>query len=95
MLGDSYMQGLFVGDHETPVECLKRDLSERLGAPVEILNTGHLGYSPEQYYYTLMQYGKRFPPRFVVVSLFANDFGDFQEVLEGKGDWEEGGYWLV
>ena len=26
VLGDSYMQGLFVGDQETPVECLKRDL---------------------------------------------------------------------
>ena len=51
VLGDSYMQGLFVGDHETPVECLKRDLKTRLGGPVEILNTGHLGYSPEQYYY--------------------------------------------
>ena len=29
-----------------------------------------------------------------MVSVFANDFGDFQEVLEGRGDWEEGGYWL-
>ena len=55
------------------------------GRPVEILNTGHLGYSPEQYYYSLIEYARRFPPRFVVVSLFANDFGDFQEVLEGKG----------
>ncbi len=40
------MQGLFVGDHETPIECLKRDLKARLDATVEILNTGHLGYSP-------------------------------------------------
>ena len=58
VLGDSYMQGLFVGDHETPTECLKRDLKSRLGAPVEILNTGHLGYSPEQYYYSLVEYGR-------------------------------------
>jgi len=29
-----------------------------------------------------------------VLSLFANDFGDLFEVLEGKGDWEEGKYWL-
>ena len=58
VLGDSYMQGLFVGDQETPVECLKRDLTIRLEAPVEILNTGHLGYSPEQYYYSLMEYGE-------------------------------------
>jgi hypothetical protein len=96
VLGNSYMQGLFVGDHETPTECLKRDLSARLHASVEILNTGHLGYSPEQYYYTLLEYAQRFPPRFVVISLSANDFGgDVQEVLEGKGDWEEGCYWLA
>jgi len=94
VLGDSYMQGLFVGDRETPSECLKRDLTARLGAPVEILNTGHLGYSPEQYYYTVLQFAERFTPQFVVVSFFANDFGDFQEVLEGKGDWEESNYWF-
>jgi hypothetical protein len=95
-LGDSYMQGLFVGDDQTPVECLKRDLRKRLGATVEVLNTGHLGYSPEQYYYTLFAYAKRFPPQFVVVSVFANDFaGEVNDVLEGRGgDWEEGRYWL-
>ncbi len=96
VLGDSYMQGLFVGDRETPTECLKRDLKARLDGSVEILNTGHLGYSPEQYYYTLLEYAQRFPPRFVVISLFANDFGgDLEAVLEGKGDWEEGCYWLA
>jgi hypothetical protein len=94
VLGDSYMQGLFVGDRETPVECLKRDLSVRLGDTVEILNTGHLGYSPEQYYYSLIEYARRFPPRFVVVSLFANDFGNHEEALEGRGDWQEASYWL-
>ncbi len=97
VLGDSYMQGLFVGDDQTPTESLKRDLRRRLGANVEILNTGHLGYSPEQYYYALEEYGKKFPPQFVVVSLFANDFaGDIKVVLEeGGGDWDEAKYWLV
>ena len=96
VLGDSYMQGLFVGDQETPAECLKRELRSRLQAPVEVLNTGHLGYSPEQYYYTLIEYARRFPPQFVVVSIFANDFGgEAQEVLSGKGDWDEGSYWVL
>ncbi len=94
VLGDSYMQGLFVGDDQTPSECLKRQLSRNLNTRVEILNTGHLGYSPEQEYYTLREYADRFRPRFVVLSLFANDFGELFEVLEGKGDWEEGKYWL-
>ncbi len=94
ILGDSYMQGLFVGDDQTPCECLKRELSQALKTRVEILNTGHLGYSPEQEYHTLREYCERFRPRFVVLSLFANDFGDLFEVLEGKGDWDEGRYWL-
>ncbi len=94
VLGDSYMQGLFVADDQTPTECLKRDLKKRLEAEVEILNTGHLGYSPEQYYYTLKAYAERFPSQFVVVSFFANDFGDLFEVLQGRGDWEESAYWL-
>jgi hypothetical protein len=96
VLGDSYMQGLFVADEQTPTECLKRDLAKRLGGTVEVLNTGHLGYSPEQYYYTLVEYARRFPPQFVAVSVFANDFaGDMKVVLEGRGgDWDEGKYWL-
>jgi hypothetical protein len=97
VLGDSYMQGLFVADDQTPTECLKRDLQKRLGGTAEVLNTGHLGYSPEQYYYALVEYAKRFPPQFVVVSVFANDFaGDIKVVLEGRGgDWDEGKYWLA
>ncbi len=96
VLGDSYMQGLFVADDQTPTECLKRDLGKRLGGTVEVLNTGHLGYSPEQYYYSLVEYEKTFKPQFVVVSLFANDFaGDVKVVLEGRGgDWDEAKYWL-
>ena len=43
---------------------------------VSILNTGHIGYSPEQYYYSLLEYGERFRPHFVVVSVCPNDFGD-------------------
>jgi hypothetical protein len=94
VLGDSYLQGLFVGDEQTPPECLRRELQARFKKGVSILNTGHLGYSPEQEFYTLVEYADRFHPQFVVLSLFANDFGDLFEVLEGKGDWTEGSYWL-
>jgi hypothetical protein len=95
VLGDSYMQGLFVGDNETPTECLKRRMHAELKGSVEILNTGHLGYSPEQYYYSLVEFGERFKPSFVVISMFANDFGEVHEVLdEGRGDWFEAEYWL-
>jgi lysophospholipase L1-like esterase len=95
VLGDSYMQGLFIGDDETPPECLRRYLQKHLKTRVSILNTGVMGYSPEQYYYSLMAFAERFRPQFVVVSLFTNDFGDLHEVpTKGIGDWEEGKYWL-
>jgi hypothetical protein len=94
VLGDSYIQGLFVSDDQTPTECLKRFLTDKRSVRTEILNTGHMGYSPEQEYFTLREYADSFRPQFVILSLFANDFGDLFEVLEGKGDWQEGKYWL-
>ncbi len=94
VLGDSYMQGLFIGDDQTPPESLRRYLETQLKTRVSILNTGHLGYSCEQYYYSLVAFAKRFRPHFVVVSIFANDFGDLFEVPRGRGDFEEGSYWL-
>ncbi len=94
VLGDSFMQGLFIGDEQTPPECLRRYLQQVLKTRVSVLNTGHLGYSPEQEYYTLREYADRFHPRFVVLSLFANDFGDLNAARAGKGDWDEGKYWL-
>jgi hypothetical protein len=94
VLGDSFMQGLFVADDQTPCECLKRRLSERLGIRVEALNTGHLGYSPEQEYFTLLEYADRLRPHFVVLSLFANDFGTIEELFSGGGAWDEARYWI-
>jgi hypothetical protein len=95
VLGDSYMQGMFIGDSETPPECLRRYLQDHMKPKVSILNTGLMGYSPEQYYYTLIAFADRFRPHFVIVSVFLNDFGYMGDVGEkGEGDWEEGKYWL-
>ncbi len=94
VLGDSFMQGMLVGDDETPPARLEKALREAWGGSVSVLNTGHLGYSPEQYYYTLCEYFDRFRPHFVVVSLYPNDVGNSLEVLEGGGDWDEAMYWI-
>lgn len=94
ILGDSFMQGLFVADSETPPACLERDLAKARGKRVSLLNTGHIGYSPEQYYFTLLEYYDKFKPKFVVLSICPNDFGDAEDVLMGIGDWDEGAYWL-
>jgi hypothetical protein len=94
VLGDSFMQGYFVADNETPPECLRRCLEARIRAKVSILNTGHLAYSPEHYYRTLCSFADRFRPGFVVLAFFVNDFGDEAAVLRGEGDWNEGIYWF-
>jgi hypothetical protein len=94
VLGDSFMQGLFIGDEETPPARLQRELQAALHVPVSVLNTGHFGYSPEQYYHTLREYHDRFHPHFVVVSVCPNDFGNGLDVLDGTGDWREAKFWL-
>jgi hypothetical protein len=95
VLGDSYMQGMFIGDGESPPDRLERYLRHHLKTRVSILNGGVMGYSPEQYYYTLVAFADRFHPHFVVVGVFLNDFGDTGDVGDrGIGDWQEGKYWL-
>jgi hypothetical protein len=95
VLGDSFMQGMFIGDTVTPPECLRRYLLSHLNTTVSVLNTGVMGYSPEQYYFSLIAFADRFRPQFVVVSVFLNDFGYMGDVgNKGLGDWTEGKYWL-
>ncbi|MHB1556815.1 MAG: SGNH/GDSL hydrolase family protein [Isosphaeraceae bacterium] len=95
VLGDSYMQGMFIGDDETPPECLRRYLDRALATRVSILNTGVMGYSPEQYYHSLIAFAGRFSPHFVVVSVYANDCGnEIDATGRGEGNWLEGKYWL-
>jgi hypothetical protein len=96
VLGDSFMQGMFIGDDETPPECLRRCLERKLKTRVSILNAGVMGYSPEQYHHSLLAFAGRFRPHFVVVSVFSNDFGNETDVAgRGVGDWQEGRYWLL
>jgi len=90
VLGDSMMQGMLVGDSQTPPARLQAHLSSALEAPVSVLNTGHIGYSPEQYDQTLRAFGDRFRPHFVVISIVNNDFGD----LDDPASWAEGEYWI-
>lgn len=95
VLGDSFMQGMFNDDDHTPPLDLERELERRWGRPVSLLNTGHIGYAPEQYFHTLKALGDRFRPHFVVVSVCPNDFGDGDSVLAGRGDdWDEAMHWI-
>jgi hypothetical protein len=94
-LGDSFMMGMFNDDAHTPPLDLEHVLRDAWGTSVSVLNTGHIGYAPEQYYHTLVEYGARFRPHFVVVSVCPNDFGDGDDVLQGRGnDWDEAARWI-
>ncbi len=90
VLGDSVMQGALVGDDESPPASLERELADRLGSSVSILNTGILGYSPEQYYHTLEETFDRWNPHFVVIGVCSNDFGDIRD----PANWDETEYQL-
>jgi lysophospholipase L1-like esterase len=90
VLGDSNMQGLLVGDDQTPPARLEARLEADLDLDVSVLNTGVLGYSPEQYYYSLIAFYEKFKPDFVIISICNNDFGD----MNRPENWAEGEYWL-
>ncbi len=90
VLGDSMMQGALVGDSETPPARLQAHLSAALDTPVAVLNTGHIGYSPEQYFQTLRAFGDRFHPHYVVISITDNDFGSPND----PAGWAAGAYWI-
>ncbi len=94
ILGDSNMQGLFVGDDETPPERLRHELERQFSTRVSLLNTGHLGYSPEQFFHTLVEYGDRFRPHFVLFSFCSNDFGDVFGPIANPRDMDEASYWI-
>lgn len=90
VLGDSCMQGALIGDAEAPPARLEARLAEALGQRVSVLNTGVLGYSPEQEYATLVEFGDRFRPQFVIISVCSNDFGD----MTNRSNWDETAIWL-
>ena len=90
VLGDSMMQGTLVGDSETPPAQASGPSVSALDAPVSVLNTGHLGYSPEQYAQTLRAFGDRFRPHYVVISVFTTT----SATLDDPAIWDEGEYWI-
>lgn len=97
VLGDSMMQGMFIDDEHAPPLLLEHELGRLRQQRVSVLNTGHIGYSPEQYYHTLIEYGDRFAPHVVVVSVCPNDFGRDYDVDDDATSprWQEPAYWLA
>jgi lysophospholipase L1-like esterase len=87
VLGDSFMQGLLIGDAQTPPARLADRLREATGAAVSVVNTGHLGYSPEQYFEAWTAYRARLRPNAVVISLYSNDFESERPAFLDSARW--------
>ena len=82
VLGDSFVWGLGVPDHERFTEVLERQLN----AKAEVLNFGVTGYGPIQYYLNIDKILMFQPDLVIVVFCLGNDFAD--NVL-----WERYGYY--
>ena len=69
-------KGMFIGDDETPPECLRRDLENRAQDQGLDPQHGPSGLLARAILLLAVAFADRFRPHFVVVSVFANDFGD-------------------
>jgi hypothetical protein len=75
--GDSFIAGEFSDLDATFARRLGAKLSDALGTPVEAVNAGVVGYSPDQESLRMEQELGWLQPELVVVAVFAdNDFGD-------------------
>src|SRR3989338_4295399 len=70
-LGDSFIWGFGVNEHERVSEYLEKELEN-----VEVLNFGVSGYGTDQYYLQLNRTVLKFRPDMVIVGFYANDLED-------------------
>ena len=71
VLGDSFTEGVHVGEEQLYTSVLERSSSD-----LEVINAGVGGYGTVQQLIYLREEGARFAPDLVVVSLFHNDLED-------------------
>lgn len=69
VIGDSFMQGILIGDRDTP----PARLAAALGPGATVLNAGVYGYGPEQYLASIEEFTPRFQPHIVIIGLCCND----------------------
>jgi lysophospholipase L1-like esterase len=98
VLGDSFAQGILVGDEETFSVRLEEELRQSTGRTTLVVNGGVIGYSTEQEYYTLEELAPRLRPHVAVLCFYANDVHrDHHAVYRSRlpvGDWSSAERWL-
>lgn len=87
VLGDSFMAGLQVQDHETFSSVLEAGLNQQgLRSRVEVINFGVPSWGTDQEYLALREYGLDFMPDLVLLAFYSqNDVSDNYSVLLSRG----------
>ena len=75
--GDSFIQADYSSDENSFVQQLGRDLTAKLGGPIEAVNAGVAGYGPDQSLRRMEEELGWLEPDLVIGAIYAgNDFGD-------------------
>jgi hypothetical protein len=75
--GDSFTHAYYSRDEDTFAQRLEREVSARLGTPIEVVNAGVAGYGPDQALLKMERELDLLKPDLVLVAIFSgNDFGD-------------------
>ena len=98
VLGDSFAQGILVEDDDIFCARLEGELLQSSGRKTLVANSGVIGYSTEQEYYTLEELAPRLRPHVAVLCFYANDVHrDHHAVFRSRrpaGDWASAERWL-
>lgn len=98
VLGDSFAQGILVEEAETFCVQLEEELEQSTGCKTLVANSGVIGYSTEQEYYTLEELSPQLRPDVAVLCFYANDVHrDHRAVFRSRnpaGDWSTAERWL-
>jgi lysophospholipase L1-like esterase len=77
VFGDSNIEAVFSSQENTFAGRLEKELAERWGKRVEVINAGVVGYGPDQSLLRLRHDAETLHPSIVIFHVFAdNDFGD-------------------
>ena len=98
VLGDSFAEGILVAEADTFSSRLQTRLCESTGLSTLVVNSGVIGYSTEQEFFTLDELSPKLRPHVAILCFYANDVHhDHQAVLsqnKAAGDWAAAQQWL-
>ncbi|MEM3127025.1 MAG: SGNH/GDSL hydrolase family protein [Candidatus Woesearchaeota archaeon] len=80
-IGDSFTFGKGVEDNETYSAVLEKNLND-LGYDTEVINTGVIGYYPDQYYLVVKKMAPVYKPNMIIIGFFGGNDIEDTDLLE-------------